>query len=282
MDFGQETQTVIIVLEIIFGLAALIWCAGSFMVWYTQDRNIFVGDGAPFAQHPEVTALGGEALQAERDGQNLRWYFFPAKDAKAVALLFHGNRDGAFERLDFVEALKPLGVSLALAEFPGYGGEPGPTNEWAVLRNALAMHDEIAARTKGLPLFVMGESLGTGPATYVASLRRLRGLILSTPYTSMADVAKFRYPWVPIHHLIRHPFKAKLWAPHVQAPVLALHVTADKTAPYAMGQAESKRFSRLDRFETVQGAGHADLRAFNHGQFWKACGEFIARHTAGA
>jgi alpha-beta hydrolase superfamily lysophospholipase len=271
-----------ILLEIAFGLAALAWCAGSFMVWYTQDRGIFPGDGAPFGAHPELKVLGGEALSAERDGQKLRWYFFPAEGAKAAALLFHGNRDGAFERLDFVEALKPLGVSVALAEFPGYAGEPGPTSEWAVLRNALAMHDEVAARTAGLPLFVMGESLGTGPATYVASLRRPRGLILSTPYTSMADVAKFRYPWVPIHRLIRHPFKATLWAPHVQCPVLALHGTADQTVPYAMGQAESKRFSRLERFETVEGAGHADLRGFNHGQFWKACGAFIVTHAADA
>src|SRR5258708_40205937 len=117
----------------------------------------------------------------------------------------------------------------------------------------------------------MGESLGTGPATYAAYLRAPRALILSTPYTSMADVAKYRYPWVPIHSLIRHPIKSKLWAPHVQCPVLILHGTADKTVPYALGQAEALHFSTLEAFVTVEGAGHNNLRSAQQGLFWRAC-----------
>jgi alpha-beta hydrolase superfamily lysophospholipase len=269
-----------IFLVAVLGALALLWCIGTFIVWKTQDQSIFPGDGAAFGEHTELKAMGGQALSAERDAQKLRWYWIEAPGAKAVFLLFHGNRDGAFERLDFAEALVHAGVSVALAEYPGYGGEPGPTNEWALLRNALAVYDEIEARRGGLPLFVAGESLGTGPATFVSSLRRPDGLMLSTPYTSMASVAKHRYPWMPIHALIRHPIKSMLWAPFVHCPVLILHGTKDKTVPYSLGQAEARRFPHLERFETIQGAGHSNLRQLNQGQFWNACREFIAAHSA--
>lgn len=268
-----------IILEILLGLLAVLWCVGTFLVWYTQDESIFVGNGRAFGQHPELDTLGGKALSAEREGQRLRWYWFEAKEPKAVLLLFHGNRDGAFERLDFAKALVPAGVSVALAEFPGYGGEKGPTNEWAVLRNSLAVYDEIEAVQGSLPLFLMGESLGTGPATFVASRRKPTALLLSTPYTSMASVAKYRYPWMPIHSLIRHPIKAELWAPHVRCPVLILHGTLDRTVPYFLGQAEARRFKNVERFVTIEGAVHSNLRSMNQGQFWEACKEFITRHS---
>lgn len=267
-----------IILEMVLGLLALLWCLGTFIVWYTQDKSIFVGNGAVFGEHAELTALGGKAMRSERDGQSLRWYWIEAQNPKAVLLLFHGNRDGAFERLDFARALVPAQVTVALAEYPGYGGEKGPTHEWAVLRNSLAVYDEIEARCPALPLFLMGESLGTGPATYVASLRRPKALLLSTPYTSMASVAKYRYPWMPIHALIRHPLKAWLWAPHVTSPVLILHGTMDKTVPYSMGQEQARRFKRVKNFVTIEGAAHSNLRQMNQGQFWTACKDFIAQH----
>jgi pimeloyl-ACP methyl ester carboxylesterase len=177
-----------------------------------------------------------------------------------------------------VKELLPTGVSVALIEYPGYAGDPQRLDEWHFLRSSLAAYDEIESRSK-LPLFVMGESLGTGAATYCASMRKPKGLLLSTPYTSMAAVAKHRYPWVPIFKLIRHPIYAEQWAPHVLCPVLILHGTEDKTVPYALGQAQAKNFKTLESFVTVPGAGHANLRGFPGGAFWEACRAFLLKHA---
>lgn len=268
-------------LSIFCAFALLIWFLGSFLVWKTQDAAIFPGTGRSFGPHPELLPLRGEAKEARHEGEVLRWYEFGANDARAALLLFHGNADGAFERLDFVEALQPWGIRVFLAEFPGYAGESGPTREWAVLHNALAIYDFLWPQFQSFPLFLMGESLGTGPATYVASLRRPKGLLLSTPYPSMADVAKSKYPWVPIHHLIRHPMKAKFWAPAVACPVLILHGNRDRTVPYRLGQAQSKNFRNLAGFETIEGARHSDIRSMRGGRFWKACLNFIDEQLAG-
>jgi alpha-beta hydrolase superfamily lysophospholipase len=279
MDAFMNPHSWSMVLLDLGALMLLVWSIGSFMVWHTQDSAIFVGNGAEFGENSRLLALGGKAVRAQREGQALRWYWIGAENSRATVLFFHGNYDGALERLDFAEAFKPSGISVALVEFPGYAGDSSPVGEWPLLRNSLAAFDEIRAGIGTRPLFVMGESLGTGPATYTAAMRRPRGLILSTPYTSMADVAKHRYPWVPIHTLIRHPIKAKLWAPHVQCPVLILHGTKDRTIPYSIGQAEASNFKHVESFVTIPGAGHGDLRTAQNGQFWTASIDFMLRHA---
>ena len=47
-----------------------------------------------------------------------------------------------------------------------------------------------------------------GIATYLASERRVAGLVLISPYTSIANVAAHQYPIFPVHFLIRNPFPA--------------------------------------------------------------------------
>jgi pimeloyl-ACP methyl ester carboxylesterase len=143
------------------------------------------------------------------------------------------------------------------------------------LRNALAIYDEIHALNPGLPFLLSGESLGTGPATFVAGRRDCMGLILSTPYPSMADVAAHRYPLLPVKPLTTHPVRAELWARSVDAPVFILHGSADKTIPLAMGQRQAKNFRNLMQMKVIQGAGHPDLRDHTAGLFWHEARAFV-------
>ena len=210
-------------------------------IYITQDRRFFPCDGADFGDFEGLRALSGQAVALSRDGQALRYYFVPAQGAsKGLVLLFHGNREGARERFDYAQHLVALGVDVMLAEFPGYAGGEERASEALFLRNALAMADEAAGLCGQLPLVFAGESLGTGMATYCAYKRRCVGLLLVTPYPTMADVAGSRYPWLPVAPFVRHRFPAWRWAAQVEVPVLVIHGTDDATIPHAMGQAQAK------------------------------------------
>ena len=236
-------------------------------IYITQDQRFFPSDGEPFCAFPGLAALQGLALSSERSGQVLRYYLVPAQgQGRAWVLLFHGNRHGARERLDYAQHLAPLGMNVVLAEYPGYalppaqGAEARETaTEASVLRNALAMADLVLDLAKGAPVFYFGESLGTGPATYCAMRRPSQGLLLSTPYTTMADVAASGYAWLPVGPFVRHRFPAWRWAPHVKAKVLVLHGTQDKTIPFALGSLQASRFASHEMV-ALAGKGHGDLR----------------------
>ena len=66
----------------------------------------------------------------------------------------------------------------------------------------------------------MGRSLGTGIATALASQRTVAGLVLVTPYDSIANVASDRYPWLPVHLLIKDSYDSATGIRQVEAPVL--------------------------------------------------------------
>jgi alpha-beta hydrolase superfamily lysophospholipase len=261
----------------LFLLAALAYGAVCYYLYKQQAVLLYPGDGQAFGPFDELMALGGEAVVAELDGQALRYYKVPAQGScKAWVLLFHGNRDGARERVDFAQHMSSWGYSVILAELPGYAGDPVRASQRSLLRNGLAMADEAGRLAQSLPVFYFGESLGTAIATYCAMRRDPRGLLLSTPFTSMAAVAQARYPALPILALIQDKMPAALWAPHVICPVFIVHGTRDKVVPTGLGRAQAKQFRSPVTYVSIDGPGHSDIRDRFPQQYWGGVQAFLS------
>ncbi len=267
-----------------FAVVFAIWDLAVLWVSYRQVALLFPGDGQAFGPSDELNTLGGEAVEARHQGLSLRYYRVPAlREPRGLVIMFHGNREGALERMEYARRLSPQGLQVILAEYPGYAGDKTRMSQDLFLRNALALIDHVQADASSLPLFLFGESLGTSAATFGAYRRVCAGLILHTPWPSMTRVANARYPWLPARRLLKHPLAAEAWAPHVSCPVLVLHGTADKTIPYALGQAQAVNFRSPLTFVSVAGAGHADLKETGGEKYWGAIEAFITRQlTVGA
>lgn len=264
-------------------LALLVWGTACAYLYAEQGRLLYPGDGRPFGPFEALHALRGEAISTELDGQALRYYRVPPtgdQAPKAWVLLFHGNRDGARERLDFAQHLSHAGYATVLAEYPGYAGDAQRADQRLLLRNALSMADEAKRLAGGAPLFIFGESLGTAVATHTVLRRGAKGLFLSTPFTSLAAVAQARYPWMPVHALIHEPMASSAWAPHVGCPVLIIHGRQDKTVPYAEGVAQAKNFPRPPELVSIDGPGHSDIRDRFPEAYWGNMLRFLDRCLA--
>ena len=168
-----------------------------------------------FPQTAAEPALLHEAdrigLQPWRDraGALIGWRAPGREGAGARMLVLHGNAGYALHRLYYVQGLHALGNSwdVILFEYPGYGARTGTASADSFRDSATAAVDLLLAEDDR-PLYLLGESLGSGVASYLAASlpEQVAGLLLVTPFTSLADVAAQHYPVLPIRALLRENF----------------------------------------------------------------------------
>ena len=211
----------------------------------------------------DVVALSATLLsQAEAiavpsgDGVVNGWYQAP-RDDKPVILYYKGNSGSFSAEHERFERWVADGYGFVAFDYRGFPMSPGTISQDHILQDALAVFDWTEA--KGAPIVIWGRSLGTGPATYVASERDARALLLETPFFSAVNVAAERYPYLPVYWVMEDQFPVNQWIARVTEPVLVAHGTADRTIDVSNGERVYALAPNKDELWIVPGADHGDL-----------------------
>ena len=107
-------------------------------------------------------------------------------------------------------------------------------------------------------LAYFGESLGTGVAVRLATERRPGALILRSPYTSLADVGRYHYPFLPVGLLLRDRFASKERIAQVGCPLLVVAAEHDRVVPAELSQALYEAASHPKQLLMIENADHND------------------------
>jgi fermentation-respiration switch protein FrsA (DUF1100 family) len=253
-------------LRIIAGLG-LAYALLVLLAWVFQDRLAFP---APRANVPDPKRVGvenGEKVElVSNDGTRLvGWYLKPVRQLPqppqpASGLLwFYGNGETVAAIWPVVRAFQPPGTAVLVLDYPGYGGSGGRATEAALYAAAEAAYAALAARPGVDPqrIYVYGRSLGSAVATHVAAHRPVAGLILESPFTSAAAMAKHHYRFFP-RFLVRLSLDNLTNVEHVHCPILLFHGDADRLVPTAMGMAVAAAASGPVDVVLIHGSGHND------------------------
>lgn len=225
-------------------------------LYFFQDKFIFFPGANPFGNCPEMEKR--RAL-AEISG-NIRYYLKTESTPDNWIIIFHGNAGNACDRTYLLDFLKEMPSNIVVFEYPGFGKDANAPGESIILKQALELVRHIKERNQEkLPVFLMGESLGTGVATFVATRTDVSGLILFSAYTSLSQVAQYHYPWAPVKYLMKHKFTADIWAGQVQAPALFFHGLNDDIIPIHLGRQQALNFNGETRLVELPHSGHNDL-----------------------
>lgn len=113
---------------------------------------------------------------------------------KNVWLLLHGNGGQAIDRIYALPCFSSED-SVYILEYPGYGERAGSPSEESFNSAAKEAYRWLRSEFKGLPICVVGESIGTGPASYLGSLDGPPDkIVLITPYDRLSLVAEEQFP----------------------------------------------------------------------------------------
>lgn len=168
-----------VALAYLSALAALYWLQGR-LVYPLEHIQAFVD--ATLEQSTEVITL------QTQDGLELKARYRAPPDAHApTVLLFHGNGEDLTQRAHIAHEMIEAGYGVLLAEYRGYGGNPGKPHEAGLYADARAAYAYARARSRLIVLH--GYSLGSGVAVQLASEASVLALILEAPFTSIVDVA---------------------------------------------------------------------------------------------
>jgi fermentation-respiration switch protein FrsA (DUF1100 family) len=251
------------VIGLIVGVAVICWAVAALGLYLAQRRMIFHPD--PSRVSVEAVGLGMTEIALRLpDGRDmLAWYLPPRRPDRPVVAYFHGNAGNLSDRVARARTFAGVGWGVLMPEYPGYGGNPGDPSEAsfeAVGRAALDRLD-----TLGIPgrlVAVYGESIGTAVATIASAGRPCAALLLEAPFTSITDIARRRFPWLPVALMLRDPFDQAARIGAVRCPVLVMQGDRDDIVPPDLGRALFALAPEPKQLWIAKGGGHADLAAY--------------------
>src|SRR6266566_4982559 len=201
----------------------------------------------------------------------------PAPPSPAL-LWFYGNGENIAEIWPILRDFQPPGTALLVVDYPGYGGSEGRATEAGLYAAAEAAYAALAGRAgvDAHRIHVYGRSLGTAVASYTAARHPVAGLILESPFTSAAAMARHLYPFLPrlgLRLSLDNLGHVRL----VRCPVLLLHGTADRLAPTAMGMAVAAAAASPVEVVLIHGAGHNDTYEVGGREYRDKVWAFVGR-----
>lgn len=220
----------------------------------------------PSGLTPAAAGLAFEDLSFHaEDGVKLHGWWIPADRQRAGRpavhlLLCHGNAGSIEDRLIHARSLVDAGVDVLLFDYRGYGRSQGSPSEAGTYQDARAARQALLAR-KGVDparIFYLGESLGGAVALELALAQPPRGLVLQSTFTSIRDMARHHYPFIP-QALVPDAYPNLARVRELRAPLLVLHGDADDIVPVAAGQALHAAAPEPKKLQLLHGLGHNDL-----------------------
>lgn len=228
---------------------------------------------------PAQAGLSFEDLYiSTSDGVRINAWYVPHPDAKATLLWFHGNAGNLGHRVDLLRHLhQKLDVHVLMIDYRGYGRSEGHVSEYGTYQDALAAYDYLIGRPDQDPprIVAYGQSLGAAVAVELAVQRALDGLILEAPFTSIRDMARFHYPWLPMGGLLTTRYDSLNKINKIRVPLLILHGDRDEIVPYEQGKKLYEAANPPKRFYTIRGAGHNNTYFVGGTQYFETLAQFI-------
>lgn len=160
----------------------------------------------------------------------------PHQPALGNVLVTYGNGSTAISSAHYADEIqRAAAVNVYLLEYPGYEDRPGRPTEKNLFQAAREALDALPANQ---PLYLVGESLGTGVASYLAGTypERISGILLISPFTSVRDVAQQRYPILPVSLLLKDRFNSECYLKQYHGKVGIVVDGRDDIVPAEFGR----------------------------------------------
>lgn len=244
-------------------IAAVVYLAICVYLYLNQRAFIY------FPQ-PGVLYTGERSVEIRSGEITLRGWAVNEGSDEAV-IYFGGNAERPEANIPEFKRIFD-NRTVYLINYRGYGESEGSPTEEGLYADALVIYDHLSHNHSEVT--VIGRSLGTGVATYLASQRCVDRLVLIEPFDCMVNVARAAYPVFPVKFMLKDRYDSAGRAGSITAGTLIIMAGKDEMIPRWSTENLISEFDR-DILEVVviEGATHNDIQ--NYPEYYRVMEEFV-------
>lgn len=235
----------------------IILCA---VFYFFQEKAIFHPTKLEKSYQFKFDGMYEELNVQTEDNKELNGLLFKTDSiSKGVIFYLHGNAGALNSWGQLAPIYTELGYDIFFLNYRGYGKSEGEIEtEYQLLSDVLSAYNELLKHYKEESIVVLGYSIGTGPAAYLASVNKPSMLILEAPYYSLSNVIKNICPLIP-NFAINYKLETYKYIENCDVPIIIFHGDNDKTIDYENSIKLSHLLKKDDKFITLQGEGHEGI-----------------------
>ena len=197
---------------------------------YHPSENNYFGDKI-------VVSIEKVKIKTKDNIELLSWYHNKNLNNYKTILFLHGNAGSLENRIHKINHFKDVKVNFLIVAWRGFSGNKGKPTEEGLYEDARSAIRWLKSKgVKENNIIIYGESLGTGVATEIAQNKNFAGIILESPFTSMVDAGKNKYPYLPVRLLLKDKYESNKKLKNINIPILIMHGKVDNIVPFNMGK----------------------------------------------
>jgi len=215
---------------------------------YHPSENNYFGDQL-------LVSVEKVKIKTKDNLELLSWYHTKNNNDYKTILFLHGNAGTLENRIHKINHFRDMNINFLLVAWRGFSGNKGKPTEENLYEDARSAVKWLESKgIKENNIIIYGESLGTGIATEIAQNKNFAGVILESPFTSMIEAAKNKYPYLPVKFLLKDKYESNKKIKNIQSPILIMHGKVDNIVPFYMGKkmyelANSPKYSYFSEYD---------------------------------
>ncbi len=244
---------------------------------FIPDKDLYITPGDWGLEYDDIT------FHTE-DGLKLNGWFIPGKMKSMTAdnlftlLWFHGNAGNISHRLENIKMLYDrVHINIFIFDYRQYGKSEGKISEQGTYIDGGAALKYLQTRKdiNHERIIIFGRSIGSAVAVDLAVKGKCCALILETPFTSMKDLAKYLYPFLPIGYILQTKYDSISKISDIKVPTLIMHGDKDELVPIEQGRKLYETANEPKEFYTSPGATHNDTYVVGGEEYFDVIRRFV-------
>lgn len=199
--------------------------------------------------------------------------------AKGSVMILYGNGSTAVGSSHYADEIQSVAAfDVFILEYPGYADRPGLPSQKSLFK---AADEAIRTLPANRPVYLVGESLGSGVASYLAGTYpdRISGVILISPFSSLTDVAQSHFPLLPVRLLLADRFPSAKYLNNYHGKVGVSVDGKDTVVPEKFGLRLYDGYEGPKELWEFPDGEHCQITE-PRAKFWKAVVEFWQNHSS--